>query len=242
MYLYKEKKYDKEHFINISHNYQKILDLIEGYPKKPIATAKDTQKIQLVVVSKQKSVEEIEAIYKSGCRVFAENYVQEFIAKQKVLPQDISWHFIGHLQTNKVKYIVGNVDIIHSVDSIRLLNEINKRAATLKIVQKVLVEVNIGREKSKSGIYTEDAISFFEQATSLQSIEIVGLMAIPPNGTLDKTRSYFKELNLLKSNIEQHSNTKHLELSMGMSDDFLIAIEEGSTIVRIGSAIFGNRS
>ncbi|WP_336715841.1 YggS family pyridoxal phosphate-dependent enzyme [Chryseobacterium mucoviscidosis] len=198
--------------------------------------------VQLVAVSKTHPVSAIQEVYDLGQRVFGENKVQEVTEKYPLLPKDIQWHLIGHLQTNKVKYIAEFVDTIQSVDSEKLIREINKEAAKHNRTIKVLLQVKIAEEESKFGLDINEAKDLFEQYLSgeFQNIEITGLMGMA-TFTDDKDQVKKEFLNL-KSLFDELNQLKNLEtLSMGMSDDFPIAIECGANSVRVGSAIFGRR-
>ncbi|REC42945.1 MULTISPECIES: YggS family pyridoxal phosphate-dependent enzyme [Chryseobacterium] len=198
--------------------------------------------VQLVAVSKTHPVSAIQEVYDLGQRVFGENKVQEVTEKYPLLPKDIQWHLIGHLQTNKVKYIAEFVDTIQSVDSEKLIREINKEAAKHNRTIKVLLQVKIAEEESKFGLNINEAKDLFEQYLSgeFQNIEITGLMGMA-TFTDDKDQVKKEFLNL-KSLFDELNQLKKLEtLSMGMSDDFPIAIECGANSVRVGSAIFGRR-
>lgn len=198
--------------------------------------------VQLVAVSKTHPVSAIQEVYDLGQRVFGENKVQEVTEKYPLLPKDIQWHLIGHLQTNKVKYIAEFVDTIQSVDSEKLIREINKEAAKHNRIIKVLLQVKIAEEESKFGLDINEVKDLFEQYLSgeFQNIEITGLMGMA-TFTDDKDQVKKEFLNL-KSLFDELNQLKKLEtLSMGMSDDFPIAIECGANSVRVGSAIFGRR-
>ena len=200
--------------------------------------------VTLIAVSKTKPVEDLQEIYDAGKRDFGENKVQELCAKMEVMPQDIKWHMIGHLQRNKVKYIVGNVALIHSVDSFRLAEEINIQAKKKGIVVPILVEVNIAEEESKFGVTREDAMELVRQIATLDAIEIKGLMTIAPYVTdPEENRPVFKKLKELSVDIENKNinNVTMSVLSMGMTGDYEVAIEEGATMVRVGTGIFGER-
>lgn len=201
-----------------------------------------TSDVQLVAVSKTHPVSAIQEVYDLGQRVFGENKVQEVSEKYPLLPKDIQWHLIGHLQTNKVKYIAEFVDTIQSVDSEKLIREINKEAAKHNRTIKVLLQVKIAEEDSKFGLDINEAKDIFEQYLSgeFQNIEITGLMGMA-TFTDDKDQVKKEFLNL-KNLFDELNQLKKLEtLSMGMSDDFPIAIECGANSVRVGSAIFGRR-
>jgi len=198
--------------------------------------------VQLVAVSKTHPVSAIQEVYDLGQRVFGENKVQEVAEKYPLLPKDIQWHLIGHLQTNKVKYIAEFVDTIQSVDSEKLIREINKEAAKHNRTIKVLLQVKIAEEESKFGLDINEAKDLFEQYLNgeFQNIEITGLMGMA-TFTDDKDQVKKEFLNL-KNLFDELNQLKKLEtLSMGMSDDFPIAIECGANSVRVGSAIFGRR-
>jgi pyridoxal phosphate enzyme (YggS family) len=201
----------------------------------------------LVAVSKTKSVEEIQMVYDAGQRVFGENKVQELVLKYEILPKDIQWHMIGNLQTNKVKYIAPFISLIHSVDSLKLAIEINKQAAKNNRVIDVLLEIFIAAETSKSGFSEEELIDHLDIKAfdALKNIRIVGLMAMATNtksqvlikNEFSRFRDFFNEIK--SSYFKNFPEFK--ELSIGMSSDYLIALEFGSTMIRVGSAIFGER-
>jgi pyridoxal phosphate enzyme (YggS family) len=198
--------------------------------------------VQLVAVSKTHPVSAIQEVYDLGQRIFGENKVQEITEKYPLLPKDIEWHIIGHLQTNKVKYIAEFVDTIQSVDSEKLIREISKEAAKHNRTIKVLLQVKIAEEESKFGLETEEAKDIFRKYTEgdFPHIEITGLMGMA-TFTEDKDQVK-KEFLALKDLFDELNQLKHLEtLSMGMSDDFPVAIECGANSVRVGSAIFGRR-
>ena len=203
--------------------------------------------VRLVAVSKTKPVGDILLAYNYGHKVFGENKAQELINKQPQLPDDIEWHFIGHLQSNKVKFIAPFVSLIHSVDSLKLLKEINKQALKNDRVIDCLLQFHIATEETKFGLDYEEATGILQSESyrEMKNISIAGVMGMA-TFTDDKTviRSEFKHLKNIFVNLKQdyfQNNVNFKEISMGMSDDYSIAIEEGSTIVRIGSAIFGAR-
>ncbi|WP_407535268.1 YggS family pyridoxal phosphate-dependent enzyme [Elizabethkingia miricola] len=215
--------------MSIQKNYEEI---IQSLPAN----------VKLVAVSKTHPAEAIQEVYNLGQRVFGENKVQEMVAKQPVLPNDIQWHLIGHLQSNKVKYVAEFVDTIESVDSEKLLEEINKQAAKHNRKIKVLLQVKIAEEDSKTGMEVSETKELFLKYLQghFENVEITGLMGI---GTFtDDTEQTKREFLFLKRLFDQLSVQKKLEtLSMGMSGDYQLAIECGSTSVRIGSSIFGAR-
>ena len=203
--------------------------------------------VQLVAVSKFQDAAAVQEAYDAGQRVFGENIVQELVDKQAQLPQDIQWHLIGHLQTNKVKYIAPFISVIESVDSLKLLIEINKQAAKHKRVIDCLLQIYIADEDTKFGLGFDEAIELLrsEEYATLKNVRIVGLMGIASNHAADKqTTDEFTELKVLFDGIKLSFSRKEdsfKEVSMGMSGDYKLAVEAGSTMVRIGSSIFGKR-
>ena len=201
--------------------------------------------VTLIAVSKTKPVEMLQEIYDENIRDFGENKVQELCSKMEQLPSDIRWHMIGHLQRNKVKYIVGKVELIHSVDTYRLAEEINIQAKKQNVIVPILVEVNIAHEKSKFGISAEDAILLVEDISKLENIRIKGLMTIAPYvENPEDNRLYFRKIKQLSVDITNKNidNVSMEILSMGMTGDYEVAIEEGATMVRVGTGIFGARN
>jgi pyridoxal phosphate enzyme (YggS family) len=200
-------------------------------------------RVVLVAVSKTKPIEDIKALYDQGQRDFGENYVQELVDKQPQLPADIRWHYIGHLQSNKVKYIVGFVHLIHGVDSFKLLKEINKQAQKQNRVINCLLQVYIAQEETKFGLDEPELNALLDELNKnpLQNIAINGLMGMASfTEDHNKVRSEFKELKRLYEKLKAKLPQASI-LSMGMSADYKIAVEEGSTLVRIGSLLFGER-
>lgn len=199
----------------------------------------------LVAVSKTKPAEAIRELYELGHRDFGENYVQELVEKQAQLPPDIRWHFIGHLQTNKVKYIAPFVHLIHGVDSLKLLKEINKQAQKNSRVIDVLLQLHIAQEETKFGFGVEDLdANFWHDLDELKNVCVAGLMGMASN-TTDENRVR-EEFRFLKTRFDEYAqrqkqNAKLQTLSMGMSADYKIALQEGSNLVRIGSLLFGAR-
>jgi PLP dependent protein len=202
-----------------------------------------TEEITLIAVSKYKSATEIKQAYDCGIRNFGENKVQELLDKFDLLPQDITWHLIGHLQRNKVKYIVGKVELIHSLDSIRLLYEIEKQYALRGLTSKVLIQINVGEEESKTGIMLNELEVLLEACEKCNHVKVEGLMAIIPKGDEECCRQYFKLMKDIWSSLKLR-NYKNIEmkyLSMGMTEDYKAAILEGSNMIRVGTGIFGKR-
>lgn len=203
--------------------------------------------IKLVAVSKNHSADAVMEAYNAGQRVFGENLVQEMVDKQVNLPADIEWHLIGHLQSNKVKYIAPFVKLIESVDSLKLLKEINKQAEKHQRIIDCLLQINIADEETKFGLDFDEAIELLrsEEFSTLKNIRIIGLMGIATNNASEKqTKAEFNELKVLFDGLKLsffRNKDYFKEISMGMSSDYKIAVEEGSTMVRIGSSIFGKR-
>lgn len=200
--------------------------------------------VTLLAVSKTKPLEYIKEAYDFGIRDFGENKVQELIDKESKLPENIRWHLIGHLQRNKVKYIVGKVYLIHSLDSVRLLKEIEKHYKSEKLIANTLIQINIGKEDSKTGIYMDDIQDLIEACENCKNVKVRGIMSVIPKGNEESCRYYFKKLRDIFEDLKKKSfkNITMEILSMGMTHDYKIAIEEGSNLVRIGSGIFGERN
>lgn len=206
---------------------------------------RDRNEVTLIAVSKTKPAEVLKEAYDLGIRVFGENKVQELTEKYEVLPKDIRWHMIGHLQTNKVKYIADKVELIHSVDSLKLAETIEKEAAKRNRTIDILVEVNVAEEESKFGLKVEEVIPFIEKVAGFSHINVRGLMTIAPFvENPEKNRSVFADLRKLSVDITEKNidNVNVSILSMGMTNDYEVAIEEGATMVRVGTGIFGARN
>ena len=205
-----------------------------------------TEEVTLIAVSKTKPVEMLQEAYDLGVRDFGENKVQELVDKYEVLPKDIRWHMIGHLQRNKVKYIVDKVYLIHSVDSLRLAEEISKEAVKKGVTVNILIEINIGEEDSKFGLTSkEETFSLIRQIAGLPSIKIKGLMTVAPYvENAEDNRLVFKKLKQLSVDIKNENidNVDMEILSMGMTGDYEVAVEEGASYVRVGTGIFGERN
>ena len=196
--------------------------------------------VTIVVVTKTVGVSEIRMALDAGARDFGENRVQEFLGKYGLFP-DASWHFIGTLQTNKVKDVVGRACLIHSVDSLHLLREIGRRSEQADVVQPVLLQVNVSGEGTKHGFACADVRDALVEASSMPQVEVRGLMTMAPYGRPEDARWVFRELAELRDSLKEMplNGVELTELSMGMSNDFRVAVEEGATIVRVGGAIFG---
>lgn len=210
-----------------------------------VRAGRERTDVTLIAVSKTKPVEMLTEAYDTGVRDFGENKVQEMCDKIPKLPADIRWHMIGHLQRNKVKYIIDQAALIHSVDTYRLAEEINIQAKKRGIVVPILVEVNIAGERSKFGASTEDAMLLVEEIAALENLRIKGLMTIAPYVVdAEENRPYFRKIKQLSVDITNKNidNVSMEVLSMGMTGDYEVAIEEGATMVRVGTGIFGERS
>ena len=209
------------------------------------ASGRDVAAVKLVAVSKTIAPEVVREAIEAGVTVLGENYVQEAREKFETLVRySVSWHFIGHLQSNKAKYAVRLFDLIHSVDSLKLARELNKQAAKIDKIQHILVQVNISGEDTKSGIAADDAMALVLTISEMKHLEVRGLMTMPPYFYQpEKVRPFFAELRRLRDHIKDQRipNVSMDELSMGMTGDFEVAIQEGATLVRIGTAIFGER-
>ena len=222
---------------------------LESVKKQIEAVAKncnrDAESVRLVAVSKTIPTNRVQEAIEAGVTILGENYVQEARAKfNDLVVYPVSWHFIGHLQSNKAKYAVRLFDLIHSVDSFKLARELNKQAVKINKIQHILVQVNIAEESTKSGAAAQDTLNLLEDISDLKNLAIKGLMTMPPFfNNPEKVRPYFKALRDLRDDLKQQRlpNVVLQELSMGMTGDFEAAIEEGATLVRIGTAIFGER-
>ena len=204
--------------------------------------------VKLVAISKTKPASDILAAYDAGQRIFGENKVQEIVPKYEALPKDIEWHMVGHLQSNKVKYIAPFIHLIHSVDSLNLLSEINKQAVRCNRTINCLLQVHIAMEETKFGFSEKELFQLLDSAGfhSLKNVSVTGLMGMATfTDDTEKVRSEFRHLASVFKELKQHkfsNNLEFRELSMGMSSDYQIAVKEGSTMVRIGSNIFGERN
>ncbi|MBE6047526.1 MAG: YggS family pyridoxal phosphate-dependent enzyme [Clostridium sp.] len=201
------------------------------------------ESVTLLAVSKTKPLEYLEQAYEAGMRDFGENKVQEMLKKQENFHNDVRWHLIGKLQTNKVKYIVGKVDLIHSLSSIKLLQKIESEFGKSNETANVLIQINIGREESKSGVFIEDLEKLILEIEKCRYVKAKGIMVIIPKGNDEENRKYFKETKKIFDNLRNRkfTNITMEILSMGMTNDYKIAIQEGSTLIRIGEGIFGKR-
>jgi pyridoxal phosphate enzyme (YggS family) len=223
---------------SIVANLQRVRERIVAAAER---SGRDPSRITLVVVTKGVTIDRIRKAVAAGATVLGENRVQEALPKLQALEGTIRWHLIGHLQRNKVKQAINRFELIHSLDSLELAHEIERRAEQAGIRQRVLVQINLSREPSKYGVFPEAADDLVREATALPHLALEGLMTIPPP-SIDPQRSriYFRRLRE-KMEEQRQAGLPVRELSMGMSDDLEIAIEEGATLVRIGTAIFGPR-
>lgn len=221
------------------------LETVERRVAEACARAgRSRDEVTLIAVSKTKPIEMLSEAYEAGARDFGENKPQELRDKYPQLPEDIRWHMIGHLQRNKIKYIIDKACMIHSVDSFRLAQAIDEAAGKLGIVMPVLVEVNVAGEESKDGISPEETEKFVREISVLPNIHVEGLMTIAPfTENPEENRPYFRKLSKLCVDIKEKNidNVDMYRLSMGMTGDYEVAIEEGSTMVRVGTGIFGER-
>ena len=226
----------------VSENLEQVKANIEAACKR---VGRDPKDVRLVAVSKTKPISLIEEAIKAGQDTFGENKVQEMCDKMEVLPDNIKWHMIGHLQRNKVKYIAGKVELIHSVDSIRLAKQISDEAQKQSIEIPVLLEVNVAREESKFGFFTEETEDACREISKMPGIRVKGLMTSAPFvENAEDNRKYFKKLYELYVDMKRKNidNVTMNVLSMGMTGDYQTAIEEGATMVRVGTGIFGTRA
>lgn len=225
-----------------------IKDEIQSHTEKssPVGSG-----VKILAVSKKQSVEAITQLYQQGQYLFGENYVQEALEKMDQIKFPVAWHFIGHLQSNKVKDVVGKFELIHSVDSLKLAQKIDKRAKELELIQKVLIEVNVGQENSKNGFSIEKLKTEWSQLIKLENIAIHGLMCLPPQEEdpkkteihFHKTANLLDELKEITNHHFVDQRERHLmnELSMGTSSDFVLALKHKATIIRLGTILFGER-
>lgn len=226
----------------IVENIEHVRENIEKACKK---AGRSVDEVTLIAVSKTKPYTDIEEALKSGTLDYGENKVQEMCEKYEILPKNIRWHMIGHLQRNKVKYLVGKTELIHSVDSIRLAEQIEKEYAKKEETANILVEVNMAQEESKFGITSQETEELIRKISTFEHIRIKGLMTIAPYTDNPETnRVYFRQMKKLSVDIRDKNidNVSMDVLSMGMTGDYQVAIEEGSTMVRVGTGIFGERN
>ena len=227
--------------MTIAENVARVRERMEAAAKR---AGRDLGKIRLVAVSKTVGLERILQAVEAGVDSLGENYVQEAQEKIGALEQRVSWHFIGHLQSNKAKAAARLFDWVHSVDSLKLAEELSRAGKQQSKILPVLLQVNLGKEETKFGAQEEEVFRLLERMGSLPGVSIKGLMAMPPFfGNPEESRPYFRALRIMAENVSRRQIPGVLmeELSMGMSNDFEVAIEEGATLVRVGTAVFGPR-
>jgi pyridoxal phosphate enzyme (YggS family) len=220
-----------------------ICTVLKRISKAALAAGRDPNEVQLVAVGKTQTVESIGHAIASGARIVGENYIQEAREKFDALFQsNVQWHFIGRLQSNKAKYAVRMFDLIHSVGTLKLAQELNKQARKAGKKQQILVQVNVSGESSKSGIELRDAAKLVQEILPFENLHLRGLMTMPPFfDAPEKARPYFSALRRLRDRMRDQLGVELPDLSMGMTGDFEVAIEEGASLVRIGTALFGER-
>lgn len=224
----------KENLKNVQNNIKKACERVGRKPEE----------VTLVAVSKMKPLSDIEELLEAGQLEYGENYVQELCDKYENISKPVHWHMIGHLQTNKVKYIIDKVSMVHSVDSVRLAEAIEKEAAKKDICMPILIEVNVAGEESKFGLSVEEVLPFLEEISSYEHLQVKGLMTIAPFvANPEENREVFQKLKKLSVDIaaKNINNVNMSVLSMGMTNDYQVAVEEGATMVRVGTGIFGER-
>ncbi len=226
----------------IQENLKQVQENIREACKR---AGRNAEEVHLISVSKTKPVEMLREAYNAGSKDFGENKVQEMCDKVPLLPTDIRWHMIGHLQTNKIKYIIDKAYRIHSVDSLHLAEAVSREAVKHNVPANILLEVNVAEEESKFGVHTDEVMNLVQAVSKLPNIQIKGLMTIAPFvENPEENRQYFRILRQLAVDISRKSidNVTMNELSMGMTGDYQIAVEEGATWVRVGTGIFGERN
>lgn len=223
---------------------EQYFEVKQAVEEASLESGREKDAVTLIAVSKTKPIEMLKEVYDCGCRHFGENKVQELTEKYEALPKDIKWHMIGHLQRNKVKYLIGKTFLIHSVDSLRLAEEISKEAVKKDTDVDILIEVNVAEEESKFGTTLDEAVKLTEDIAKLPKIHIKGFMTIAPYvEDPEENRKYFRQLKQLSVDIMQKNidNVSVEFLSMGMTNDYQTAISEGADFVRVGTGIFGER-
>ena len=224
---------------------ENLIDVQKNIEQACLKSNRSVDEVTLIAVSKTKPLSMIQEVYDFNIRNFGENKVQEIMAKYDHMPKDTLWHMIGHLQRNKVKYIIDKVCMIHSVDSLRLAEEISKEAVKKQVTVSILIEVNVANESTKFGLAKEETIALVKEIATLPNIIIKGLMTVAPYvDDPEENRQVFRSLKQLFIDINKENidNVIMSELSMGMTNDYMVAIEEGATMVRVGTGIFGERN
>lgn len=223
----------------IAENIRKVKGAVCKAAKK---ANRNPDKIKLVAVSKTVDSNKIREAFEAGQNVFGENRIQEAINKIATLPASIQWHMVGHLQSNKVKHVLGQFELIHSVDSLLLAEAIQKKAESIEKVVDVLIQINTSGEKTKFGVHFDEAVTVIKSINKLKNLRVKGLMTIPPYSVEpEDSRYFFRKLKSVKIKLVAE-NINIQELSMGMSNDYEVAVEEGATLIRVGTAIFGSRT
>lgn len=228
--------------VDVAANYRRVLERINEAAAR---CGRNPSEVKLLAASKSQSVAQIRAAVAAGIRLYGENYVQEAKAKREAIKESVEWHMIGHLQRNKVKAALGFFDLIQSLDSPELARELDKQGKKKGQMVRTFVEVNLGGEESKSGIAKDKVVSLLQEVATLSHLRVEGLMVVPPfREDPEEVRPYFRALTELQKELKELkiANVDLKELSMGMTHDYPVAIEEGATLVRIGTAIFGPRS
>ena len=228
--------------MSITENLSMVENKIAAACKR---AGRERDEVKLIAVSKTQPVEAIREAIEYGINSFGENRVQELREKTEIIKDNLDWHLIGHLQTNKVKFVVGKVSLIHSLENIRLAEALDKEAAKLGITVDVLAEINVAKEASKFGVNPEDAENFIREVSKFPNINIKGLMTVAPYTDIsEENRKYFRQLKkiMVDLNSKNIHNVSMNVLSMGMTGDYEVAIEEGATLVRVGTGIFGSRN
>ena len=228
--------------MSITENLSMVENKIAAACKR---AGRERDEVKLIAVSKTQPVEAIREAIEYGINSFGENRVQELREKTEIIKDNLDWHLIGHLQTNKVKFVVGKVSLIHSLENIRLAEALDKEAAKLGIAVDVLAEINVAKEDSKFGVMPEDAENFIREVSKYPNLNIKGLMTVAPYTDIsEENRKYFRQLKkiMVDLNSKNIHNVSMNVLSMGMTGDYEVAIEEGATLVRVGTGIFGSRN
>ena len=228
--------------MSITENLSMVENKIAAACKR---AGRERDEVKLIAVSKTQPVEAIREAIEYGINSFGENRVQELREKTEIIKDNLDWHLIGHLQTNKVKYVVGKASLIHSLENRRLAEALDKEAAKLGITVDVLAEINVAKEASKFGVNPEDAENFIREVSKFPNINIKGLMTVAPYTDIsEENRKYFRQLKkiMVDLNSKNIHNVSMNVLSMGMTGDYEVAIEEGATLVRVGTGIFGSRN
>ena len=227
--------------MSVAENLKTIRERVDAACER---AGRGPEEVALIAVSKTKPLSMLQEAYEAGARDFGENKVQEILEKYPEMPEDARFHMIGHLQTNKVKQVVGKAVLIHSVDSLHLAEKIEQEAAKRDLTADILLEVNVAREESKFGLMLEEVIPLLEEVKNLPHVRVRGLMTIAPNvENPEENRKHFKKLYQLYVDIKSKNidNGTMSVLSMGMTGDFEVAVEEGATMIRVGTGIFGSR-